>query len=105
MTTYLLHPVTRTPCAFVALLRGHVCLRADYVTPQTRWFPLAQIEAANPVYTVTPQPQNFDSGLDYCFPMPYVKRDEQGRYWIETMQMWFTPDDEVDGAQGMWQAR
>lgn len=33
------------------------------------------------------------------------KRDEQGRYWIENMQMWFTPDDEVDGAQGMWQAR
>lgn len=34
-----------------------------------------------------------------------AKRDERGRYWIENMQMWFTPDDEVDGHMGMWEER
>ena len=33
------------------------------------------------------------------------KRDEHGRYWIESRKMWFTPDDEVDGEQGMWEER
>lgn len=34
-----------------------------------------------------------------------AKRDERGRYWIEDRKMWFTPDDEVDGYQGMWEER
>lgn len=33
------------------------------------------------------------------------KRDERGRYWIESRQMWFTPDDEVGGDAGMWEER
>lgn len=33
------------------------------------------------------------------------KQDENGRYWIEDYKMWFTPDEEVDGAQGMWEER
>lgn len=40
--------------------------------------------------------------LDY---QSTAKRDERGRYWIEHMKMWFSPDDEVDGYQGMWEER
>lgn len=28
--------------------------------------------------------------------------DGKGRYWIESTNAWFSPDDEVDGAQGIW---
>lgn len=35
-------------------------------------------------------------------PLPETK-DANGRYWIEDQKAWFTPDDEVDGAQGIWE--
>lgn len=56
MTT-LISPANGRPCAFVASSRGYIQLRCDYVTPQTRWFSLAQIEAANPVHTCAEPPK------------------------------------------------
>ena len=55
--THLIHPITKQPCEFVASERGYVALRCDYVSPQVRWFTLAQIEAANPVATCAEPPQ------------------------------------------------
>ncbi len=36
-------------------------------------------------------------------PLPEPAAD--GRYWIESAKLWFQPDDEVDGAMGMWTAK
>lgn len=33
---------------------------------------------------------------------PLPERNENGAYWIESAQMWFRPDLEVDGAMGVW---
>ena len=33
---------------------------------------------------------------------PLPEPNEHGEYWIADMGAWFKPDDEVDGAQGMW---
>lgn len=69
MTT-LLHPQTHQPCAFVASQRGYIQLRCDYVTPQTRWFSQAAIEAANPVYTCEHDPRL--TGMVYDQPQPIL---------------------------------
>lgn len=55
MTTQLISPANKRPCAFVACERGHICLRQDYVSPQVRWFTQSDVEAVNPVYCY-PQP-------------------------------------------------
>ena len=47
MTT-LIRPDNGQPAAFVARLRGHICLRmADTVTPAVRWYKEAAVKACN----------------------------------------------------------
>lgn len=48
MTTKLIRPDNHQPGAYVARLRGHICLRmADTVTPAVRRYPEAQVIARN----------------------------------------------------------
>ena len=72
MTT-LINPANNQPCEFVASERGYVALRLTCtVTPAIQWFTLAAIERVNPVYGCA-IPQNFDSGMAYIYPQPYVQ--------------------------------
>lgn len=54
--TKLLRPDNLQPGEYVATVRGYVCLRTSCITPAVRWFPLAQIEAVNPVYACAAPP-------------------------------------------------
>jgi hypothetical protein len=43
-------------------------------------------------------------GSTVLYPLDKYKK-ENGRYWIPERNAWFTPDDEVGGAMGIWEEK
>ena len=88
--TELRRPDNGQLCTFVSNREGWVQLRTfDTVTSMTRWYATAAVQACNPdvnlatLKAVDPRltgmvygcaiPQNFASGLNYIYPLPYVQ--------------------------------
>lgn len=55
MTT-LIRPDNNQPAPFVVAKGDYICLRTDCITPAVRWFPLAALDALNPVHTCAEPP-------------------------------------------------